>query len=53
MSAQGKAEQDFQQEYEKAIERIRTFGAFGPALVPVSQRPGDRLLAFTGRRAGD
>ncbi len=36
-----------------AIERIRTFGAFGPALVPVSQRPGDRLLAFTGRRAGD
>jgi hypothetical protein len=31
MSAQGKAEQDFQQEYQKAIERIRTMpdGAVG------------------------
>ena len=32
-----------------AIERIRAVGAIGPALVPDSDRPADRLLAFAGR----
>ncbi len=32
------------------IDELRAAGYFGPALDPVSDDPGDRLLAFAGRR---